>query len=179
MASESELQEAFERLFNKYLKGTVTTDAIITDVDSTAFTCTVEIGGVPFYNVAIEILKGSQASFMPLPVVGASCLVCFRDNKINQPQIIKVDQIDKLLINCQTDVEFNGGALGGMVKVTDLITQLNNLQKDINTLKQIFTAWVPSPSDGGAALKAAALTWAAQSLPLTNRNDIENTKIKQ
>ena len=46
----------------------------------------------------------------------------------------------------------NGGSLGGLVKVEDITTRLNLIEKDINKLKQAFTSWSPVPQDGGAAL---------------------------
>lgn len=76
-------------------------------------------------------------------------------------------------------VVLNGGNLGGLVKIEKLTTRLNTIENDINALKNVFSTWVPTPQDGGAALKAAAVTWAAQSLTLTKRADYENDKVKQ
>ena len=76
-------------------------------------------------------------------------------------------------------VVLNGGKLGGSVKVEELTTRLNTIEKDINALKNVFSAWVVAPQDGGAALKGAASTWAGQSLILTKRGDYENEKVKQ
>jgi hypothetical protein len=45
-------------------------------------------------------------------------------------------------------------------------------------LKQAFSSWVPVVYDGGASLKAAAASWAAQRLTETQQKDIENELIK-
>ena len=39
---------------------------------------------------------------------------------------------------------------------------IDELKDDINNLKNIFSAWVPVPTDGGAALKAALAPYIAQ-----------------
>jgi hypothetical protein len=54
------------------------------------------------------------------------------------------------------------------------------VEKDLNSLKQVFLQdWVPVSQDGGAALKAAAATWAGRRLTETQKSDIENEKVKQ
>lgn len=76
-------------------------------------------------------------------------------------------------------VVLNGGSLGGLVKVEELTGRLNTIENDINSLKSVFTGWVPTPQDGGAALKSSATSWAGQRLTPTKRGDYENEKVKQ
>ena len=71
-----------------------------------------------------------------------------------------------------------GGEFGGLVKVIELTEKLNNLESDINDLKQAFTSWTPVTQDGGAALKATAATWSSSILIETQQSDIENEKVK-
>lgn len=178
MSKEQDLQRALNRLFHKKLQATICTDGTIEAVNDD-FTCDVSVGSSIFYSVPIEVLIDSQASIIGLPVIGSTCLIIFRDNQLARPQIIKIDQVDQLLINCKTNVQFNGGKLGGMVKVADIVTQLNNLENDINTLKSAVSGWSPVQYDGGLALKAATTAWAGANLQLTIRSDIENTAIQQ
>ncbi len=77
------------------------------------------------------------------------------------------------------NIIFNGGDLGGLVRVEDITKRLNLIEKDINKLKTAMSGWTPVPQDGGAALKAAAASWAGSQLTPTKRGDYENTKIKQ
>ena len=67
---------------------------------------------------------------------------------------------------------------GGLVKVSDLVSKMNTIENDINTLKTIFSTWIPVPSDGGAALKLAAATWYASQLTPTQVNDLENKTVQ-
>lgn len=77
------------------------------------------------------------------------------------------------------EVWLRGTSNGGLVKVSDLVTKLNNIENDINSLKTVFsTTWIVVPSDGGAALKAAASTWAGQTITPTVDNDIQSTTVK-
>lgn len=74
-------------------------------------------------------------------------------------------------------ITLNGGKLGGVVKVEQLTERINAIEKDINTLKSIFSAWVAVPQDGGGALSIASSTWAGTPLTLTERSDYENEKV--
>ena len=78
----------------------------------------------------------------------------------------------------ENGVTMNGGKLGGMVKVEDITTRLNLIEKDINNLKTVFTSWVPTPQDGGAALKSSVASWAGKQLTLSQRGDYEDSKVK-
>lgn len=75
-------------------------------------------------------------------------------------------------------VILNGGGLGGMVKVEQLTEHFNAIETDINELKNIFSAWVAVPQDGGAALSALTANWAGNLLTPTQRGDYENEKVK-
>ena len=73
---------------------------------------------------------------------------------------------------------FNGGDLGGLINIADLTSHLNTIEKDINNLKTVFTSWVPTPQDGGAALKSSVASWAGKQLTLSLRGDYEDSKVK-
>lgn len=75
-------------------------------------------------------------------------------------------------------VILNGGGLGGIVKVEQLTEHFNAIENDINELKNIFSAWVAVPQDGGAALLALTANWAGNLLTPTQRGDYENEKVK-
>lgn len=75
------------------------------------------------------------------------------------------------------EIYLAGDDNGGLVKVQDLVSKLNNLESDLNSLKTVFSTWTPAPGDGGAALKLAAATWYAQQLTPTQVTDLENKKV--
>jgi hypothetical protein len=174
----NELGEAFGNFVKHMVRGHVVYEGTVSAVDTDKFTCDCMITDTPFYAVPLKVLTGSQASVIEIPVVGSNILLTFRDGNIQRPQILFIDQVDKLLINCQTLVEFNGGNLGGMVKVIPLASAIEAIQNDINTLKQDISGWTPVPNDGGSALKIATAAWASQQLQITEQSDIEDTTIK-
>lgn len=79
-----------------------------------------------------------------------------------------------------------GGTADNMVrysKLEDAYNQLksdhDDLVQDINAIKTVFASgWVVAPNDGGAALKAAAATWAGQALS-DSTGDITPAKIEE
>ncbi len=84
-------------------------------------------------------------------------------------------------VSCYGEVEeiiFLNGDNGGVVKVSDLVTKLNNLENDINNLKSLIGAWVPVLGDGGTALKTALTTWFGDPLTPTTESELENDKFK-
>jgi len=97
--------------------------------------------------------------------------------------VVVVSQISNEVayISMVSDVEqiyLAGDDNGGLVKVADLVSKMNTIENDINTLKTIFSSWTPVPSDGGAALKLAAATWYAQQLTPTQATELENKKVQ-
>lgn len=76
-------------------------------------------------------------------------------------------------------IKIRGDQYSGLVKVEELVGKLNIIEDSINDLKQVFsTTWTPVPNDGGAALKAAAASWAALPLTETEISDLENENVK-
>lgn len=74
----------------------------------------------------------------------------------------------------------NGGAFGGLVKLDALVSKLNAVERDLNTLKNIFNSWQIVLNDGGGALKAlATAAWSTQTITATKKEDLENPKVKQ
>jgi hypothetical protein len=171
-------------MVKKVTRASVVVDATVISVDETKFTCDVTINNsegetpVTFFDVPLRVLIGSQASVIEIPKLSSKCLICFRDGNINRPQILSIHEALKILVICD-QIVFNNGTLGGLVKVNDLVNDLNSIKQDINTLKTAFSSWVVAPNDGGAALKAAATAWYSQQLQPTQPGDLENEKIKQ
>ena len=95
-------------------------------------------------------------------------------------QGVRINMADSISVELNSDgIVMNGGELGGLVKVEDVTTRLNIIEKDINALKKALTGWTPVPQDGGSALKAGVNSWAGKSLQLSKRGDYENEKVKQ
>lgn len=77
-------------------------------------------------------------------------------------------------------IVFNGNDKNSFATdINKLTERLNTIEQDINNLKTVFkTTWTPVAMDGGAALKVASATWAAQSLVKTTVDDMKDELIK-
>ena len=173
-------------------------------VDKTARTvdCTPINEGAPLLGVNLQANQGSDFGLVLFPEVGAYVVVGFvadgaagvvlTTDKVESAELVigdasavmNADTLTLTVGNMSAKFEkdvitFNGGSLNGLPKIDDLTNRLNIIEKDINSLKSVFSGWSPVPQDGGAALKGAVTSWASSTLTETKRADYENTKIKQ
>ena len=70
--------------------------------------------------------------------------------------------------------EFGGNA-DNLVRYIQTAASINELKSDLNSLKNVFSAWVTVPSDGGAALKLALAAYFATPIA----QDISGAKIDE
>lgn len=145
-------------------------------------TCTVRIADcVNVSDVRLNAsADGNKSNILAKPVVGS--MVMMADNskgELRDLVVIALSEIDTLTVKFAGDVVINEGEHEGLVNVIELTEKLNNIEKDINKLKDVFKSkWNPVTYDGGSALKAAAASWAGQSLQETHQDDIEDKRIK-
>lgn len=142
----------------------------VVSVDESAMTCEVEpIDEGPNYIDVLLMAKSSTTGIYIKPSIGSLVMISPQDEVTYF--VSMYSDIDEVWIR--------GTANGGVVKVSNLITKVNKIESDLNTLKTVFsTGWVVVAEDGGAALKAAAATWAAQTITPTTANDIQSTTVK-
>lgn len=163
----------------------------VTAVDKTARTVDVQPlnEDAPLLGVNLQANQGSTVGVVQIPrkdsfvmvgyvADGAAGMVILCDD-IEEVQVVIKDTDTASVVVDENGVTMNGGKLGGMVKVEDITTRLNLIEKDINKLKQAFTSWTPVPQDGGAKLKAGVASWAGSQLTESKRGDYENEKVKQ
>jgi hypothetical protein len=150
-------------------------------------TINVEVEGVMYNKVQLQaIIDGSGNSIIMIPSKSSKVLIGNIENGTNYV-LLKADKVDRILMK-QVDgmaidiikgvVKLNGDGKGGLVTVQALVSKINALENDLNMLKTSFTAWVPVPTDGGAALKAVVAAWAAMAIIPTQRMELENKKVK-
>ena len=123
---------------------------------------------------------GNADNILIKPTVGSMVMMAdLSGGELRSLVVISFSALESMTVKFEGDVVINDGENEGMVKVVKLTEKLNAIEEDINSLKKIFSAsWVPVVYDGGASLKAASASWAAQILKKTSKEDIENPKIK-
>lgn len=178
-----------------------TVDAV--DKDARTVDCTPLDEGAPLLGVNLQANQGSKFGIVAFPRVGSYVVVGFVADG-SAGVVLLTDDVESVEVvisestaRIEADEEgvhvrmgddtsaeltgegviLNGGSFGGMVKAEQLAQRINAIEKDINTLKNVFSAWVTTPNDG-AALKLAAAAWAGSLLTLTQRSDYENGKVK-
>ena len=117
---------------------------------------------------SVSLILDKKVGFMIIPTIGSKVMVTMQNDESGY--IGMFSEVDFIYLN--------GTSYGGLVKVMDLVTRLNTIENDINTLKTIFSSWTPVANDGGAALKLSSVSWSVASLTPTTQANIENTYIK-
>ncbi len=171
----SKALENFAALLQKQSKGnkTVSTKwAIVESVDWANRVCDVKdvADDLPFYDVILGLGTVNQK-----PVVGAKCLIGIIEGSANS-FLIHSEECELIEI-VSVDIVLNDGSFGGLIKVNELKSQIAKNTNALSILQQLFTSWVPVPSDGGASLKAL-LNAVYTSLSLADLSNIENKKVK-
>ncbi len=168
-SSRDSVFSAFQKLVRKVIAGEEYYARVgkVLAVDEANATAEVEIvGGAILDDVMLQKVSTAEGVLM-LPKVGS---------------IVAVDWIDSTTayIAMWSELEsvaVRGSEFGGLVKVEQLVSSLNALEQDVNDLKNLLGSVVAVPQDGGAAILAALAAWTAQSLPESQRADLENETI--
>jgi len=141
-------------------------------------------GDAPILGVKLMAESDPGKGMFLIPKEGSAVIVNMLDK--DNACVVMYSELEKIVVETgdqkiemqNGSIVFNGGNFNGLVKVLELTQKLNAIESDINTLKNVFTTWVPVPNDGGAALKTAATAWSISTLTPTTQTDIENQKIK-
>lgn len=185
--TEKKIAEGLRQIAKKYGGGGICQGATVKTIDDTTFTCSVETDDeYEMPGILYKSISGGEIDVVFQPSINSRVFILQIDDS-DEWMIVKFGAIDKVKIKIGETtfnmdgnlIELNGGQLGGMVKVEGLVSKLNAIESDLNSLKTVFNSWIVAPLDGGAALKTAATTWSTQNITVTERNELENIKVKQ
>lgn len=140
----------------------------------------------PLLDVNLQANQQGKVGFVQIPRIGSYVVVGFLSDGVaavvllcDDVESIEIVVGDYSIIINDNGIMMNGGKLGGLVKIENLTSRLNVIEKDINSLKNLLSSWVPVPNDGGASLKTSLTYWSEHILVETKRGDYENESIKQ
>lgn len=184
---KSKLTAALGEFVERRATATDSLVCTVKSIDTVTYTCYCEpiADYADIQQVKIKLAADKNGFFL-VPKVNSLVIVSF--TSMSSAFISMVTEIDNLVIyidsNNKLEVSstgfiFNGGSLGGLVKLNNLVTKLNNLESLINKFVTNINGWTPVPNDGGAALKALFTGNPVAALTPTVNADLENTKIKQ
>lgn len=181
-------------------------------VDEDAMTCSVQVLGMDeaIEGVLLNVIESNVKGCVAVPADGSHVWIGSIDGP-GEWGIFKTEQVKKVLVDVDELVQvkvkelklecdnstlagkkdewsFNDGKNGGVPVAKKIADRLNNIEDDLNGLKDVFISWTISPQDGGAALRVAAtgtpsgpalpINWAGQRLGKSKGSDMENQKVK-
>jgi hypothetical protein len=147
--------------------------ATVKKVDETNFTCDVDPidGGPTMHSVRLKpAVDESDSGFIAIPAAGSDVIVALVNNNDNYAYVTVFGKVKKYLIKTEADgvIELQGNELGGLVKIETLVEK-------INTLESKFNSHTHSGVTTGAGISGVPTMLIE---PLTQRDELENTKVK-
>ena len=178
---EYEAQKGLVRVAEKFARPSVLTEGTIFSIDEVNFTCVVLMtDGTKVNNVPLKVLIGLQPSIIEIPTIGTDCLLRFKDNNVQRPQLESAHEIDKLLWKIGDQIfqfDANGfnfnNSNAGMVLLSACLAAINRLETILKT--HVHTAI----SLGAITSTPQDATETPITFVNTTRKDLENTKILQ
>lgn len=133
-------------------------------------TCCVEIDGLVVSGVQLRaVVNGEESGILITPKTGSHVTVADLSGNWTRLVAVGFSEVE--------EIKINGGQLGGLVKIEKLVDRLNYIENKIGDLMDVFNNWEPTPQDGGAALKAIVTPWFVGQMQLSQRSDLEDTKV--
>lgn len=143
---------------------------VVTAVDGV--TCSVQIDDIIIEDIRLRASTKAKSNQMLItPKVGTVAIVGSLTGNFNEMVLLSCDEIDSILVN--------GGALGGLIKIEELKSQLAKITARIDGIISAINNGIPTPgTDGGAALLTTIKTGLATIQDKESFSAIEDTKIK-
>lgn len=183
-SNRTEIVKHFKALldFGKYEIYT----GIVSSVDENKATCDVLLDEeITVYDVRLRAVIDNTEGMYIIPAVDSPVIIGQIDGGQDYA-LIQASKIDKLLLKIgnitlevtSAGVVFNGGQLDGMVKLNDLVTQLNKLENKVNSILTGLKA-ISIPLAPTGTYPFGSNFAAMPSLQTTVKANLENLKIKQ
>lgn len=167
--SDRSIRDAVLQMTGLHLKGQVySVDCTILSVDESKRTCRVRVvSGKANNEFTARLMSAIDDGVFVVPAVDST--VCVIVSDAADPYVSQFSEVDKIILK--------GGDYGGLVRVKELTTKLNNLEKAYNDLVQKFNTHVHPGVQSGGSSTATTATPETKVLIVTQRKDIENESI--
>ena len=134
-------------------------------------TCCVDIDGLVVSDVRLRaVVNGEESGILITPKTGSYVTVADLSGDLTRLVAVGFSEVEK--------IEINGGRLGGLVNIKELVNRLNYIENKIGDLMDVFNNWEPTLQDGGAALKAMVTPWFVGQMQLSSRDKLEDISVK-
>ena len=162
--SDRAIIEAVNKMTGQYRIDQVTyVDAVVNDIDPAArsCSCTAIYGNAEYDLPTVKLMASTDDGLLIIPAIGSDVKVIFSQNL--EPFVCQYSQIESVILDANTSIQFCDGSLGGLVKIDGLMKFAKTVFAD---LKQISTAL----NTLGAPI--------TQQTRVPDKKDFENEKIK-
>jgi hypothetical protein len=154
----------------------------VKDVDRDKRTCTVEREDRPtLFNVRLNSVISDNASYCTVFPQTGSYVLCLAIGDQADCYLLATSEVEEFVMKTgdselkvnKDGFMFNGGSLGGMVKLETLVGKLNRLENRMGTHQHIYinSAGAPAPTTADGMSNAV--------IPQTKASELENKKILQ
>lgn len=186
--SDRAIIEAVNKMSGQHKIDQVTyINAVVLSVNKNERSCHCRaIDGHTEYDLPTVLLMASvDDGILIEPEINSTVKVIFSQNI--EPFVVQFSEIKNITIFANTKVQLQDGSFGGIVKVTDLVSKLNKIETDLNNLKSGLIAAISAASATGitpvtgvslAGFMSTLGTYASQIFVLTQKNELENTKVQ-
>ena len=164
-------QQIIDRLKELVKVPNIAFPATVNSVDRELLTCTVTPqDGVELAEVRLKAgIEQQSDGMVEIPAIDSSVLVVIMANEEDNAFVAKCSKVEEVL--------FYGGEHGGLIKVSELINELQKVNQFLDAIKTGLSTAVPVPNDGGLAIKEH-LDLALEHVQLADYSNIENPKVK-
>jgi len=130
-------------------------------------------------------LDEQDSGVMIVPKLGSTVLVTMIGGREEECFVSMVSDAEEIRVKIgqtsffldERGIVINEGKFGGLIKIEELRSELKKITDYLTAVKQVFSTWIPVPSDGGAALKTQ-MNGALASQEIPTFSQIENDKVK-
>ncbi|KAA2242798.1 hypothetical protein F0L74_09730 [Chitinophaga agrisoli] len=184
--SDRGITEAIQKIAGRQLTDEVyiiacTVDAV--NEGERACDC-IAIGGEAVTDIpGVQLMAEVDDGILYIPAIGSTVIVVY--SKRNVPYIALYSELsairyvvgDSTIDVTEGLIKLNNGDFGGLVKVEDLVTKLNNLETLVNDFIQKYNTHVHTGVQTGAGTSAVTTAVETGSLTPTIRAELENTTV--
>ena len=173
MSKESEIKQIIRNIA-AYNSGLTLFEAVVTESKDTE--CSIKYQGLEHKNVRLVCgFSQSLTTMIIKPAVGSTVLAAdLSGGKMRDLVVLMVEKAETVI--------FNGGKLGGLIKIEDLTKKLNDLTDKVNALVDAFNSHTHVVNTTGTAAaqsgSAAAPTSQTQKAAKFDKTDYEDQTIK-
>ena len=128
-------------------------------------TCEVDYEGLRLTDVRLRsVVNGEESGVLLTPKADSFVTVADLSGDLTQTVVVGFSEVESVDITAGGEIHLNGDSFGGLIRIEDLVNDLNNIVSAFNSHTHAVAGGVASPTE----------------LPMNRiyRNDFENTRIK-